>query len=115
MPVTAIAVFRHLLGIVSFGLFASAVGVDLSYVSIGWIRVVLQGLMLLPITVSGLGVREGSLVLLLQQYAVPPGQAVALSLAVFASGVVANAIGGVFELVDLHRPGRWDVTRSRAE
>lgn len=115
VPVAVIAVLRHLLGIVSFGLFARAVGVDLSYVSIGWIRVVLQGVMLLPITVSGLGLREGSLVLLLQQYAVPPGQAVALSLAVFASGVISNAIGGAFELVELHRPGRWGVTRSRAE
>lgn len=115
LPVTGIAVFRHLLGIVSFGMFATAVGVDLSYVSIGWIRVVLQGVMLLPISVSGLGVREGSLVLLLQQYAVPPSQAVALSLVLFATGVLSNAIGGVFEVVQLHRSRRWDVTGSGAE
>ena len=93
----------------SFGLFALSVDVHLSYLTIGWIRVVLQAVMMLPIAVSGIGVREGSLVLLLQEYAVPPSQAVTFSLVLFVSGVLSNSIGGVFELVNLHRPARRDV------
>ena len=114
-PITVIALFRHLLGMASFALFALSVGVHLSYLTIGWIRVVLQAVMMLPITVSGLGVREGSLVILLQQYAVPPSQAVALSLVLFASGVLSNGIGGAFELVSLLRAGRYDVAPSGTE
>jgi uncharacterized protein (TIRG00374 family) len=114
-PITVIAFFRHLLGMASFALFAEAVGVHLTYLTIGWIRVVLQAVMMLPITVSGLGVREGSLVLLLQQYSVPPSQAVALSLVLFASGVLCNGIGGAFELVTLHRSGRWGAAETTTE
>lgn len=114
-PITIISFFRHLLGMASFALFAEAVGVHLSYLAIGWIRVVLQAVVMLPITVSGLGVREGSLVLLLQQYAVPPSQAVALSLVLFASGVLCNGIGGTFELVGLLRSGRWGAAESETE
>jgi uncharacterized protein (TIRG00374 family) len=112
VPVVFLAVLRHLIDMLVFGLFALSVGVHLSYLTIGWIRVVLHVIMMLPITASGLGVREGSLVLLLREYAVPPSQAVTLSLVLFASNVLVNGIGGIFELVRLYRPVRPDAAGS---
>ena len=114
-PITALSLLGHLLGIAMFALFAEAVGVHLTYLAIGWIRVVLQAVMMLPITVSGVGMREGSLVLLLQEYAVPASQAVALSLVLFASNVLCNGLGGVFELATMLRSGRWGATEREAE
>jgi uncharacterized protein (TIRG00374 family) len=97
--IATLAVMRHLLGILSFGLFALAVGVHLSFLTIGWIRVVMHVIMMLPISISGIGVREGSLVILLQEYAVEPSRAIALSLVLFATtSLVNNGLGGTLEL-----------------
>lgn len=106
MVVSVLAILRHALGIVSFGLFALSVDVHLSFLTIGWIRVVLQVLLMLPISLSGIGVREGSLVILLQEYGVSSSHAVALAFLLFASVLVGNSLGGLFELKNVVLPGR---------
>jgi hypothetical protein len=105
-PIIFIALTRHLLGIVSFGLTALALDIHLSFLSIGWIRVVIHALLMLPISLAGFGVREGSLVILLQEYAVSPNDAVALAFLLFALGLFANSTGGLFEIRNLLTPGR---------
>lgn len=96
--VTFLSILRHVLGIASFALAALSLDVRLSYLTIGWIRVVIQSLMMLPISFSGIGVREGSLVILLQQYSVPASQAVALAFLLFAIQLLSNSLGGLLEL-----------------
>jgi hypothetical protein len=49
-------------------------------------------------------VREGSLVVLLQEYAVSPNDAVALAFLLFALALLANSIGGLFEIRNLLAP-----------
>lgn len=105
-PVGGLAVLRHVLGIVSFSLLALALGLHISYLTIGWIRVVMQAIMMLPITLSGIGIREGSLIILLQEYAVPPGKAVALAFLLFLIQLTGNSLGGVLELRTFWRAGR---------
>ncbi len=102
--VTVLAVVRHAIGIISFGLVAASLDIHLSYLTIGWIRVVLHTLMMLPISLSGIGLREGSLVILLQEYAVPASDAVALAFLLFALTLLANALGGLFELKNVLMP-----------
>lgn len=107
VAIGTLAVARHLIGMVSFGLLALSVDVRLSYLTIGWLRVVMHVIMMLPISLAGIGVREGSLVVLLQEYAVPPGQAVALGLVLFANtALVTNALGGALELKNVLSGGR---------
>lgn len=48
-----------------------------------------------PITLSGVGVREGAWILLLRPYGVPAANALALSLVYFGCWMVVAAIGGV--------------------
>jgi hypothetical protein len=105
-PIIFIALSRHLLGIVSFGLTALALDIHLSFLSIGWIRVVIHALLMLPISLAGFGVREGSLVILLQEYAVSPNDAVALAFLLFVMALLVNITGGVFEIRNLLTPGR---------
>lgn len=107
--IVALAIVRHILGIVSFGLVAHALGAQISYQTIAWVRVVLHAVMMLPITLSGIGVREGSLVILLQEYAVPASQAVALAFLMFVISLCANSLGGLLELRSFLRSGRSEV------
>lgn len=104
LAIILIAIVRHAIGIVSFWIVALALGVELSFLTIGWIRVVLHAIMSLPISLSGIGVREGSLVLLLAEYGVAGADAVALAFLLFVINLAQNSLGGIFELKNMVRP-----------
>jgi uncharacterized protein (TIRG00374 family) len=105
------AIVRHAIGIFSFWIVGLALGVELSFLTIGWIRVVLHAIMSLPISLSGIGVREGSLVLLLAEYGVSGADAVALAFLLFVVNLAQNSLGGIFELKNMIRPkARTDET-----
>ena len=104
VPVISIlSLLGHALAILFFALFALSVDAELSIVTIGWVRVVLYVLLMLPISVSGIGLREGSLVVLLPSYGISSSQAVAIALLLLANALVANALGGLFELKNVLR------------
>ncbi len=77
--------------------FAFAVNVELTLVSALWIRAALQVMLLLPITVAGIGVREVSLVGLGALVGAPPSAAIAWSFAILAGTIVVAAVGGLIE------------------
>ena len=89
-------------GAIAVGLMARALGVSLPLAV--WFAVVpLVALaMVLPISISGVGVREGGLALLLAPLGVPAEQAVAIGLLWFLSTIFAGVIGGVLFLLDRH-------------
>jgi glycosyltransferase 2 family protein len=96
--VGGLAVLAQLLGIGSYGLVALAIGLDLSWITIAWTRSAAMLLAILPVSVAGLGLREGALVLLLAPYGVTPADAMAFSLTAFASTTLAaGLLGGLFE------------------
>lgn len=96
----------HLLGILSFYLFALSIGINISFINIGWIRSFIVIIAVLPVSFAGLGVREGTLVFLLQPYGVPASDAVALSFLIFARALLLGGIGGLFEAKNLFLPSR---------
>jgi len=65
-----------------------------SPLSMGWVRSVVTVLTLLPISIGGVGVREGALVFTLQSLGVPAHDALALSLLVFATTILAPGLAG---------------------
>jgi len=86
----------HLLGILTFLLIALSLGWNISYVSLGWIRSALVLVTMIPISISGLGLRESGALLLLGAYG--DNEAVAFSLLVFAVTVLFFALlGGAIE------------------
>lgn len=94
----AVSALRQLLAIgILFG-FAAALGADVGFITFGWIRTFMNIAVMLPVSVSGLGVREGTLVLLLQPYGVAGSLAVALSLLMLFSHVLVAVGGGLLEL-----------------
>ncbi|MGH7799265.1 MAG: hypothetical protein ACREOW_01375 [Thermodesulfobacteriota bacterium] len=50
---------------VVYYILASSLDIDISFIAIGWIRGTVVMVTMIPIFLSGLGVREGSLILLL--------------------------------------------------
>jgi len=93
----SLAVIWRLIGILSIYLFTCSIEIRISFISIGWISSVTLIMVMLPISFSGLGIREGTLVVLLGLYGVSPHHAVALSFIIFTENILAATIGGLCE------------------
>jgi len=92
------ALTRHLLGALNYWLLAQSVDIHVSFISICWFRAFILYVALLPISVSGIGVRDVMNIFLLSLYHVPPSQAVALSFLMLARNLLWGLIGGIGEI-----------------
>ena len=105
--VSVLSIMKDLLEILVAYCFARACNIDLAFVTIAWMQAIVSLLTLLPITLSGLGVREGALVLMTARHGVAAPLALTWSLLIFAGIVVVAAIGGLIEARVLWRgPGK---------
>lgn len=91
------AAARHFLMIAAFYCFGLALHLPLSIAASGWTRTVVALAGMLPVSVGGLGVREGSLIAVLHPYGIPASAAAALGLLLFARELAAAFVGGVIE------------------
>ncbi len=96
----ALVVLRHLCSAAALVAFAAAFGQDLGFVASLWVRMALNVAMLVPLSPAGLGVREVGFVILLQSFAVPEADALAIALCVLAYQMVIATLGGLCELAD---------------
>jgi len=95
----------HLIGTIEYLFLARALGIDAGFAVVGWIRSVMLLATAIPITVSGLGLREGAAVLVFRDYGISAESALAFSLLVFATSHLAmGSIGALFEA--FRRPPR---------
>ena len=82
-------------------------GLAVPFTALGWMRSIAMLVAILPFSVSGLGLREGTLVALLGQRGVPADAALGYSLLVFGITVLSVAlVGGVIEAIRWLRPLR---------
>jgi len=88
----------HVLIGLFFVLLAQALDIDLSFESLGWIRAILGFLLLLPISISGFGVREGAIIFLFSDFGIAPATALAFSFLVFGRTLLLGLIGACVEL-----------------
>ncbi len=93
-----ISMASQLLIVIVFFLLLKSIDLDVSFVSIGWIRSVVVLITMIPISISGMGLREGAFILLLGAFGVSNGSAFAYSILVFAvTRIVPGLLGGLFE------------------
>ena len=104
VPVLGLSLGYHLLGALSFSAFALSMDLPIPFIAMGWIRSVVLILTMLPISISGIGVREGALLFVLSSRGVPPAAALGLSLLFFSGKLFTGAIGGALEARKLLRP-----------
>lgn len=96
----------HGLGTVSLWLISRAIGIDVPMIALAWIRAIGLLAAALPVSIAGLGVREGLFVMLLKPYGVAAPDAFAFSLISFA--VVVLGMGLIGALLELGRAlPRW--------
>jgi uncharacterized protein (TIRG00374 family) len=99
--VFAVATAEHTAGVFSLLFLAASLEVDVPWITLGWIRSVVQAVTSLPLSISGLGVREGGMIVLLEPYGVSGTQAVALSFLMLGRSLLQGAVGGLLEARDL--------------
>lgn len=88
---------RCLLGVAGLWMLARAVTIDVALASLGWVHSTIRVAVMAPVTVSGFGVREGGLALLLQPYSVATAEAIALSFLMFSRTLIKGALGALVE------------------
>ncbi len=93
----AASVAQELLGIMAMFSFAQALNLELSFYAVAWMRTAVYLVVLLPLSVLGLGVREVTLVFLTAAYGIIAPRAIAWSFLIFSGTLVAALGGGLVE------------------
>jgi len=98
ITIIILSIITQLMGISVYYLFAHSLDIDLSFATIGWIRTLVVIATMLPVSISGIGVREGMFIYLLSQYGVSAEQSLALSFLVFVFTVlIMGLFSGLLE------------------
>lgn len=84
-------------------LWAEAIDVHVSWFAVAWIFAAVSIIQLVPITVAGIGPREGALATLLDPYGIAASQAVAIGVMILFGNVLV-ALAGFFVDVRIGRP-----------
>lgn len=95
-----------LLAMLAAYFFAMALRIDITFGEMAWILAAVSIATSLPITVSGLGIREGSLLVLMGTYGVSDTAALGLSILLLMGHTVLALLGGGFELRRWLSPSR---------
>ena len=88
---------KHLCTVVSGVLLVASLDTNLSVMTSAWVRPAVFVLTMLPISFSGLGVREGALFYLLDFYHSQPAAIAAISILFFSPLLLSGFIGAVLE------------------
>lgn len=96
----ALSMGYHLLSIAIILVVAPYFNIHVRVTDWLWIFALVSVAVLLPISIGGLGVREGAFVGALGLFGVAPSSALALSLTIFGSQLAAALVGGFLELRD---------------
>ena len=98
--IVGLLLLYHGIGILVFFFFGKSLNLEIDFWVIGWVRSAVVISVMFPISIAGLGIREGLLVFLLNQYGVPPHESIALSFLLFSRNLLFACIGGVLEFQD---------------
>jgi len=80
-------------------IIGKAVGIDIAFSDWCWIFGVVSVIIFLPITIGGVGLREGGFVLLLGSLGVTNEKALAMSLSLFGLRIFGALVGGLVDLM----------------
>lgn len=99
VTIYTLSVGAHLIGVIGYFLLSEAMGLDLSFTTLGWVRTAMILATMIPVSVLGLGLREGAALMLLTAYpGVGEGEAVAFSfLVLVVTTLLVGLVGGLIE------------------
>lgn len=88
-----LSLIYQVLAAISFLLITKSLDIDISFIEIFWVFALISILLFLPISLAGLGIREGAMVYLFSAFQIPAHQALAASLALFSISIIMGASG----------------------
>lgn len=92
---------KHMIGLLGVYIFARSIDMNIGFISIGWIRTILQIICMLPISINGIGIREGSLIFMLGLYGISSTSAVAFSFLLYIVNIFGAVVGGAYLMINL--------------
>lgn len=111
MQVVAIGLAYQFVAVLGYWLIAKSLGLDLDPTTLALVVPTVLLAALLPISIAGLGVREGAFVVLLAPFGVSAADATLMSLLALSAGAIASSPGGIAIVYDPgRRPGRADAS-----
>lgn len=103
-------VLIQLAGIASHISIVEGLDIPLDWLTVGWVRSLVMIISLIPFSVGGFGLREGSLIYLLSLYMIENETAIAYSFLIVGSVYITGLLGGLVQLKDLIRKGPVEKT-----
>ncbi len=91
-----LTILAWFVGFLQYWFLSFAFGLNLSYFSICLITPILLLVQLIPISISGIGTREATSVLLLSSFGISPELAIAFSLGIMVKDYIIGGIGLIF-------------------
>lgn len=91
------SVTYQLLNIIMLYLMGNQIGIEISLIDWSWILAVFALAMFIPLSIAGIGIREGALLGLLGSLSITHDKAIALSFLLFSTQIIAGIIGGAIE------------------
>ncbi len=87
----------------TFYFLALSLNINLSVIQCAWLFSIISIVTFLPISFSGLGVREGALIVILSKLGIERFNSLSLSLLIYLTGTLVAIIGGIFELFSYNK------------
>jgi len=84
--------------IFAFYFLALSLNITIDITQAAWLFAVVFLVTILPVTFSGLGVREGAVIIILSEFGIDKSSALGLSVLIFTLGIAMALIGGIGEL-----------------
>jgi len=82
-------------------LFCQALDIPINYIQLLWVVAAVSLVQSVPISIAGVGVREGAYVYLLGLQSIAEPSALALSLLIFATQIIFALVGGLLQLQEV--------------
>jgi glycosyltransferase 2 family protein len=99
----AISLIIHLVNIIAFYLSFKALRLDAGLAVAAVVYPVVSVMLMIPISISGIGVRDATLAVLFALFGLPAASGVAISWLTLLSTIPNVAIGGAVQLYEMHR------------
>lgn len=101
-----LGVLYQIVGVLLYFVFSKTININVSLMDFSWIFSVLSLALFLPVSISGIGVRDGTLIGLLGLFGVSNEKAMALSMIMLLTNVIRGLIGGLVNLYYMTRQKR---------
>jgi len=98
--ITGLSIGWHVVFLLRNYLLFVALSLPLGFLDVAWMSSLVFLLQILPVSLAGLGVREGAFAYMFAQVGLPPEQGVAVGLLFFSQFLLLAAIGGLLEMFE---------------